>query len=47
MPILKPGERIPSIKYDYRGCGDDIEMLRQENEYGYCYKMCMKICYYI
>ena len=47
MPTVKQGERHATIKYDFRGCGDDFTMIKDGDDYGYCIKQCVKMCFYI
>jgi hypothetical protein len=43
-PDAKPKEQI---KYDYRSQGEDITLIKSHDDYKYCYKQCLKMCYYI
>lgn len=47
LPVTKPGDKYATIRYDYRSQGDEISMIRNGDDYGYCIKQCYKICYYI
>lgn len=46
-PSVKAGSEHATVKYDYRGCGDAIQMIRDGDDYGYCLKQCFKMCFYI
>jgi hypothetical protein len=37
-PIVKPGDDIATVKYDYRSCGDEITMIRNNDDHAYCQK---------
>ena len=47
MPSIptKPGA-YAGIKYDFRAMGEEIAMIRAGDDYGYCIKQCLKMCYF-
>lgn len=47
QPQVKPGDKLPTIKYDFRACGDEITMIRNCDDTSYCFKQCQKICYFV
>ena len=35
------------IQYDFKSFGDEIELIRNGEDYNYCMLQCIKICYYV
>lgn len=45
--LINAGDSYTTIKYDFRAYGEDINMIKNNDDYGYCMKQCLKMCYYI
>lgn len=45
--FLKPGDKYTQINYNFRSCDEDINLIKSGDDFGYCYKQCLKMCYYI
>jgi len=40
---LEPGK----IKYDFKSCGEEVHMITKGQDYKYCLKQCIKMCYFV
>lgn len=47
LPVQQPGDKTSRIKYDFKAAGDDIQMIKNQDDYGYCTKQVLKFCFYV